>query len=180
MSSISQFRAKVLSADLAKTYRYMVTVNDNKNSVISQLSGSNLNKLQFMCEQAEIPGKTLNAADIHIYGPNYKSPNEVLMNQSSLNFLVGADMAEKVFFDAWISYISGQANGYDMAFREDYATTIDITQFSDTDTIDDAGSLTVTLNDCFPTAVTPLNLTWSDDNFHRIMVDFVYTDYSIN
>lgn len=179
MTSISDFRSKVISTGLAKTQRAKVVINDNASATLSQLAGSNLNRLQFMCEQAEVPGKVLATTDIHYYGPIFKSPHEISMNQTSLTFFVSEAMDEKAFFDAWVSFISGQDNGYDMNFRSDYATTIDITTLKDVDTIDDAGSMTLTLNDAFPISVAPIQTSWGDDAFQQIMVDFVYTDYTI-
>jgi len=180
MSSISEFRAKVVAGGFSKTARYRVVINSNQAGIVANLTGSNLSKLQYMCEQAELPGRTLNAADVHYYGAGFKSPSGTLYNPSSFTFLVSENMDERIFFDSWLDYINGanDGSGYDMKFRSNYGTTIDVFQLGETETINDPGRLQFTLIDAWPLAINPMPISYADENFHRIQIDFVYTDYS--
>lgn len=179
MSSVADFRSKIISQGMAKTARYKVVVNGFPTSSVLQQQTTILQSLPYLCEIAEFPGKTLNTSDIHYYGPSIKLPFQSVFNTTSLTFLCTEAMSEKKFFELWMNYINGAAFGYDATFREDYITTIDVTSFAETQSAEDSGMFQMTLNQAYPVSMAPMPASWADDNIHRLIVDFTYTDYTV-
>jgi hypothetical protein len=66
-----------------------------------------------------------------------------------------------------------------LTYRDRYATTIGIFQYDEGGDKRPWPALTygVKLIDAYPISVNQLNLSWTDDNIHRLSVTFAYTQY---
>jgi hypothetical protein len=129
--------------------------------------------LCFLCESAELPGRGLETVDIRYYGPKFKMPIQSAYSDINLTFLVRQDMLEKELFDQWMNVIH-PPNSYNFSYRKDYETRIDI--FS----IDNIGDATynIQLQEAYPVNVAPMQTNWGDENWHRIQVQFAYTNFT--
>jgi hypothetical protein len=132
--------------------------------------------LTFRCEAAQLPSRTFSTADQkfgsnplekHAYHSNY--------NESELTFIVSDDMSEKIFFDAWMEYINPTAS-FDFNYRNDYISTITVTQYD----VKDNPTYSVNLVDAFPISVNQLDLDWSNDGHHKLVVVFAYRYWQNN
>jgi T4-like virus tail tube protein gp19 len=132
-------------------------------------------KLTFRCENANLPGRTLNTTDQKIYNIVEKFPNQTSYQDMDLTFIVGGDMAEKQFFDAWMEYINPSTN-FNFKFKGDYSTSITINQYD----VNNNLTYTVELIDAFPIAVNQMDLDWSNDGIHKLTVVFAYTYWKNN
>ena len=144
---------------------------------LSKSSNSSISRyLALQCDTAELPGKTLQTADIKIYGPTYKIPYQKQYNDISLSFICTNDFYERKLFDTWIDAIMpGSTNNLRYAKDEEtrYMTNIQILQYDDF--IKQIYS--VKLLDAFPIGVAAQPLAWSDDGYHRLTVQFSYQKY---
>jgi hypothetical protein len=142
---------------------------------------SDLNRLRdltFQCESTELPGRTISTSDILIAGPTIKLPYTSTYNEITFTFYCTNDMYEKRIFDAWTNVICSRTDNT-LGYREEYATTIGIFQYDEGGDKRPWPALTygVKLIDAFPTSINQLNLSWTDDNIHRLSVTFAYTYY---
>lgn len=132
--------------------------------------------LSLQCDSAELPGKTLQTADVKIYGPTYKVPYQKQYNDISLSFICTNDFYERKLFDAWIDAIM-PTDTNNLRFPKDdatrYMTDIQILQYDEF--IKQIYS--VKLIDAFPIGVAAQPLAWSDDGYHRLTVQFAYQKY---
>ena len=132
--------------------------------------------LSLQCDTAELPGKTLQTADVKIYGPTFKVPYQKQYNDISLSFICTNDFYERKLFDLWIDAIMpSDTNNLRFAKDDDtrYTKYIQILQYDDF--IKQIYS--VKLIDAFPMGVAAQPLAWSDDGYHRLTVQFSYQKY---
>lgn len=148
--------------------------------------------LSLQCEAAELPGKTLLTAEAKVYGPIYKVPYQTQYNDITLTFLCTSDFYERKIFEDWINYIMPLKTN-NLRFGSAYKQSISIAQYDEgpapsnplTAQPGTKGSYTedvspvyqATLIDAFPIGIAAQQLTWSDDGFHRLSVQFSYYRY---
>lgn len=146
--------------------------------------------LSLLCESTELPGKTLNTADVKVYGPTYKIPYQKQYAEINFNFLCTNNGNERQIFDKWIEYIMpSQTNnmrfprGTNGLGGEGYLTQIYIEQYNDYSVSEakgledtDNGELLkhIQLIDAFPLGYSAQALNWGDDGFLRLTVQFSY------
>lgn len=131
--------------------------------------------LALRCENASLPGRTVNTTDLKIYGPQEKVPYQSSYEDLSLTFIVTGNMLEKVLFNTWIEKIN-PSNNWNFEFKENYVADIQITQYD----ISDNEIHTVQLIEAFPISVNQLDLDWSNDNsYHKLTVTFAYRYWEI-
>jgi len=169
--SINEFKSS-FTKDLARPSRFDVNINVPLTMIPYFNSARRLN---YRCESANLPGRTLSTTEQKTYGPIEKYPYMTTYNDMSLMFIVDDDMSQKVFFDAWLNYINPQYNN-NFRYKSDYATVITINQYNV------ANELTYSCNlyDAYPISMNQLDLNWADDGFHKISVDFAYTYWQNN
>lgn len=143
----------------------------------SRSSNSSMSRyLALQCEAAELPGRTLQTADVKIYGPTFKVPYNSQYGDTTLTFLCTNDFSERKLFDRWIDAIHPSDTNnlrYPKGTQSRYMTNIKIIQYDDFI----KQIFAVELIDAFPIGVAPQSLSWSDDTFHRLSVQFAYQRY---
>lgn len=132
-------------------------------------------ELQFRCETAELPSRTFMTSEQKIYGPVEKYPYQNTYNDTNLTFIVSDDMSEKLFFDDWMDLINPSYNNH-FKYKGDYAVPITITQYD----VTNKSSYSINLIDAYPIAVNQLDLDWSAEGFHKLVVVFAYTRWENN
>jgi len=129
--------------------------------------------LALQCESAELPGRTLATADVKIYGPIFKVPYQTQYGDTSLTFLCTNDFFERKLFDRWMEAIH-PSDTNNLRFPKGqstrYMTNIKIIQYDDFI----KQIYAVELIDAFPIGVAPQALSWGEDGFHRLQVQFAY------
>jgi hypothetical protein len=152
-------------------------LGSNPDDPQSKTSNASISRyLSLQCETAELPGKSLTTADVKIYGPTFKVPYQKQFAETTLGFLSTNDFYERKIFDRWIDAIMPSSTN-NLRFAKDndtrYLTNIKIIQYDDFI----KQIYAVELIDAFPIAVAAQPLSWSDDNFHRLSVQFSYQKY---
>lgn len=134
--------------------------------------------LALQCEAAELPGKTLVTADAKIYGPTFKVPYQTQYSDINLTFLCTNEFYERKLFDRWMEAIM-PTDTNNLRFAKDeetrYMTNISVIQYDDFI----KKIFVVELIDAFPIGVAPQTLSWADDGFHRLGVQFSYQKYRV-
>lgn len=132
--------------------------------------------LALQCEAAELPGKTLTTQDVKIYGPTFKVASGVSYADTSLTFLCTNDFYERKLFDRWMEAIMPTDTNnmrYPKGDKSRYMTNIKIIQYDDFI----KQIYAVELIDAFPIGVAPMALSWADEGFHRLQIQFAYQKY---
>jgi hypothetical protein len=135
------------------------------------------NTFKFRCEKAELPGRTLATSEDAVGGgPSLKLPYDVTYNDMTLSIICSTDMKEREFFEIWMDKIigrGGRENAGLVSYYSDYALGVSLK----VDQLDEAGRtlISYTLNDIYPTALTPMNASWEETNtYQRFGVTLAY------
>ena len=129
--------------------------------------------LALQCETAELPGKTLQTADVKIYGPTFKVPYQTQYNETSLTFMCTNEFYERKLFDKWMEAIMPSDTNnlrFPKGQNSRYLTKIRIIQYDDFI----KQIYAVDLIDAFPIGISPQQLNWGEEGFHRLTVQFAY------
>jgi hypothetical protein len=129
--------------------------------------------LALQCETAELPGKTIQTEDVKIYGPIFKVPYQTQYAETSLTFLCTNEFYERKLFDRWMEAIMPTDTNnlrFPRGQNSRYLTQITITQFDDLI----KQIYAVNLIDAFPIGIAAQPLSWSEEGFHRLTVQFAY------
>ena len=129
--------------------------------------------LALQCETAELPGKTVQTEDVKIYGPTFKVPYQTQYAETSLTFLCTNEFYERKLFDKWLEAIMPTDTNnlrFPKGENSRYLTQITVTQFDDVV----KQIYAVNLIDAFPIGIAAQPLSWSEEGFHRLTVQFAY------
>jgi hypothetical protein len=132
--------------------------------------------LSLQCESTELPGKQIITADEKIYGPTLKVPYQTQYSESNFTFLCTNDFYERKLFDRWLECIMPTDTNnlrYQKGNNTRYLTNITIIQYDEVI----KQIYAVELIDAFPIAISPQPLSWGEDGFHRLTVQFSYNKY---
>jgi len=169
--TISNFLS-TFTSDLAKTNRFDVNV-PIPIGLIQYVK--NTRALNYRCEAANLPGRTVATTEQKTYGPIEKFPYLSTYNDIDLTFIVDGDMNQKVFFDAWINYLNPTLSN-NFRYKSDYATTLTVNQYDQSNNL----TYTVALYDAYPISMNQLDLDWSNDGYHKLSITFAYTYWKNN
>jgi len=132
--------------------------------------------LSLQCEAAELPGKTLATADVKVYGPTFKVPYQKQYADTNFTFLCTNDFYERKLFDRWIEAIMPNDTN-NLRFAKGrasrYLTNIKIIQYNEFI----KQIYAVELLDAFPIGIAPQTLSWAEDSFHRLTIQWAYQKY---
>jgi hypothetical protein len=169
--SINDFKSS-FSGDLSRQNRFDVSIPIPLTLLPYVRSAR---QLTYRCENANLPGKTFATAEQKTYGPVEKFPYETTFTDIDLTFILDDDMQSKLLFDAWLNYINPSYN-YNWRYKENYATTITINQYSVTNEL----TYSVNLYDAYPISMNQLDLDWNGEGYHKLSMTFAYTYWKNN
>jgi hypothetical protein len=132
--------------------------------------------LALQCESAELPGKNLVTDDVKIYGPTFKVPYQTQYAETTLTFICTNDFYERKLFERWMEAIMPTDTNnlrFPKGENSKYMTEITVKQYND----DVTQIFGVKLIDAFPISIAAQQLSWGDDNFHRLAIQFAYQRY---
>lgn len=143
----------------------------------SRTSNSSLTRyLALQCESAELPGRTTATADVKIYGPTFKVPYQTQYTDTTLTFLCTNDFYERKLFDRWMEAIHPSDTNnirFPKGQQSRYLTNIKIIQYDEFI----KRIFAVELIDAFPIGIAPQQLSWGEEGFHRLSIQFAYQRY---
>jgi hypothetical protein len=158
------------------------TITDTIGSAMGQSplgANSTLSRyLALQCEAAELPGRTIMTHEAKVYGPTYKVPYQTQYGDGTmtLTFICTNEFWERKLFDRWLEAIN-PSDTNNVRFPKDeatrYMTPIKVIQYDDFI----KQIYAVELVDAYPIGISSQALSWSDDNFHRLQVQFAYQKY---
>lgn len=132
--------------------------------------------LSLQCESAALPGKSLLTSDVKIYGTPFKVPYQTQYTDVNLTFICSNEFYERKLFDRWIEAINPPDTNnlrYAKGSNSRYLTNIKIIQY---DTFI-RQIYAVELIDAYPITILDQPLSWAEDSFHRLIVQFAYQKF---
>lgn len=169
--SINDFKAS-FSKDVARANKFDVNI-PVPLTLLPYVSAAK--DLKYRCETAQLPSRTFATMEQKTYGPIEKYPYLNTYTDLELTFIVDDDMSQKVFFDAWMNYINPLYN-YNMRYKSDYSTVITVNQYD----VNNQLSYSVNLYDAYPVSMNQMDLSWSEEGYHKLSMTFAYTYWQNN
>jgi hypothetical protein len=158
--------------------------------LISQISTNPI--VSLWCEQTVIPGASLDVTPVrrYGYGPVEKKPFGVQYADAQVVFRADAQGLIHGFLHAWmcaaIPYNYGAADmtsrigaspgqhAYEVAYKDDYAQSVNITQYDDTGN----AIIQVTLREAYPIFVADAPVSWaSRGDYSRFAANFTFLSW---
>jgi len=160
--------------DITSGIKNLFGVSGDKEDEQSQSSNASISRyLALQCETAELPGRTIQAQDVKIYGPTFKVPFQTQFEPTTLTFICTNEFYERKLFDNWLNCIMPLDTNnlrYAKGTETRYLTNIKIIQYDDFI----KQIYAVELMDAFPIGVATQPLSWGEDGFHRVSIQFAY------
>ena len=160
--------------DITSGIKNLFGVSGDKEDEQSQSSNASISRyLALQCETAELPGRTIQAQDVKIYGPTFKVPFQTQFEPTTLTFICTNEFYERKLFDNWLNCIMPLDTNnlrYSKGTETRYLTNIKIVQYDDFI----KQIYAVELMDAFPIGVATQPLSWGEDGFHRVSIQFAY------
>lgn len=170
--NINEFKSS-FRTDVARPARFDVTIPVPIVLAPYVTTGRNLS---MRCENAEMPGRTFETTERKIgSAPVEKMPYRTLYNESTLVFIVGDDMKEKVFFDSWMELINPTTN-FNFQYKANYAVDISVNQYDVSNNL----TYSAVLREAFPVAINQLDMDWSNEGYHKLAIVFAYKQWNNN
>ena len=148
----------------------------------SKTSNASLSRyLSLQCEATELPGRSLQTQDVRVYGPTFRVPYLSSYGNDgriTLTFICTNDFYERKLFDRWMEAIN-PSDTHNLRYAKGestrYLTNLKIVQFDDFI----KQIYAIELRDAFPVSIASQPLSWAEDNFHRVSVEFSFTKYNV-
>lgn len=141
------------------------------------INDPSIEDLQFRCERAEIPGKTIATVDEVSVGPTLKMPYETTFSDIQLTIICSDDMFERRFFESWMDEIVSLPGGHGQGGLVRYYDEFSKDSIMMVSQADSSGTriLDYELHDAFPIALSPMTLAWEETNtYQRFTVTMSY------
>ena len=155
--TISEFAGKLSTFGLASPNKFKVQFD---NIPI----GINDRQLDFMCDQVDIAGRSVQSIMNLEYGIRREvAYNAPAYNPLNLTFICSGELKEKRLLDQWNNLIVDSTNGFDVAYYDTYAKNCSLTITSlKQDGKTDAFS--ITYKEVYPKSVQSIQLNHSTQN----------------
>jgi hypothetical protein len=146
------------------------------------LSNTDVNtRFRCRCEATELPGRTVATADdTSVFGPSIKQAYDHTYADHTFQIIASEDMYERRVFEVWMDNVVNGPDLYGSAtsksglirYYDDYAASqINIFQLNEKN----IALAKYTLLNAYPIALSPMNLTWEEQNtYQRFSVTMTY------
>jgi len=187
--NVADFRAQISKGKfgaLALSNKFIVRLTPPPK-VLSGSGGSftSMADLSFFCTATNLPGKTINTFDHkpYAYGQTVKMPLSRTNDALTTSFFGDSNFVIMGFFHRWLNFIIQDGGEIwnnrayrEVAYKEDYATTLEIIGYD----YSSSQKVTYTLYNAFPTQIGTVQTGWElTDQVLMIPIEFTYDDMTI-
>jgi len=169
MSTLKEFISQIRDG-MARPNHFSVELTLPQILASDDLIKPKMNKIMLFCEQAQLPGVSFTSAQIRSFGEFKEVPYEKLYEPVSLTFYVDSDLTVKRLFDKWINAIQDTSKRT-YRYPDEYLTK-SITIF--VHDIENNKKYSCELHDCYPKAVSPIQLDYNAKDVMRLQVQLSY------
>lgn len=142
-------------------------------STIDNLSSaSSYNKLQnilLLCDSAQLPGLSLNTAQIRSFGEIREIPYELNYEPITLSFYVDANMNVKKLFDLWMASVQVK-DTRNFSYYDSYTTKLSIY----VQDMEENNRYIVDMYEAYPKSVSAVQVDFSNKDIMKLQVTMMY------
>lgn len=165
MISLDKFKSDITKRSTTKSSRYIVEVFPPPI-----IADTDTSLLTFRCDSAELPGRTLLAAEHRTHGVVRKRPQNTVFADLNLTLICSSTFLEKKFFDHWQNAVQNMED-YRFEYYDDIIGTIHVTQLNE----ELQPIYKIELTESYPMLVAPMPLNWETSNdLQRVQITISY------
>lgn len=176
-----------------------------KTFVSNYYTGDNLNVVNMLCDEAQLPNVQSGVAQItgrYLGEGPVSYPHTRIYTDFSLGFLLDADLTPLKFFTGWYDYIFGEGTEktHDgrisgalsasprtrtrtnrLKYTNEYACTAKIAKTEPTKTAsNERAPVVFLLEDCYPYSIDAVPLAYGSSQITRLTVNFYYSRHTVS
>jgi hypothetical protein len=130
--STDEFKSQITTG-LASPSTWTLKLGGGKEKTIGTSPEAGLDEihrdLEFLCNQAVIPGRHFATNEINIYGPIRKMPYQSIYDDLQVSIYCRTEMKERAFFEAWQKMIHDNET-HEWGYFDHYTIPITLTCYS--------------------------------------------------
>jgi hypothetical protein len=168
MAKLNDFISSVAGEGLMRTSRFAVRFN-LPNAMPAGNYTSSLRKILLYCDNVNLPGINLETSQAKTFGEFREVPFNKLFDNINMGFYVDNAMTVKLLFDNWMGAVQNP-NTRNFNYYNDYITDIAIDVFD----VANNNRYTVTLYQCYPKAINPVQMDYAGREVMRMSVSMNY------
>jgi|APCry1669188910_1035180.scaffolds.fasta_scaffold03011_7 hypothetical protein len=168
MATLNEFISTVAGEGLMRTSRFAVMFNV-PGAITEGQYNRNLRKVLLYCDNINLPGITLETTAAKTFGEHREMPYNKLFDTINMGFYVDNSMSVKLLFDNWMGAIQDPVTRNFNYYRE-YITDIVIDVFD----VADKSRYQVTLFQCYPKALNPIQMDYGNKDVMKMTVAMNY------
>jgi len=175
MSTLNKFVASIQTTGLMTSNRYMVNFAVPPIMQSSTVYTGDLETVLMQCDTVSLPGVSISTQPSRTYGEIREMPWERLFDNVNFTFYVDNNMNAKSLFDTWINSIQNPITRK-FNYYQEYITPITITVLDK----EDKARYIVNLFECYPKAVSPIQMDYSSKDVMKLQVSMNYRYWTTN
>jgi len=159
---VDDFKAKLRGGG-ARPNLFKVTIN------FPGYAAGDAELTSFMCEAAQLPGSTIGTIEIPFRGRRVKFAGDRTFEPWTVQIINDNEMTVRDSMERWMNGMNEHTANTGFADPTTYEADLLVEQ------LDKSGAITKTydLRGCFPTSITPIDLSWGAENeVERFSVEF--------
>lgn len=168
MATLNEFISQIAGEGLMRTSRFAVMFSLPSGITVGQYTGE-LRKVLLYCDSINLPGITLETTAAKTFGEHREMPHNKLFDTINLGFYVDNSMSVKLLFDNWMGAIQDPVT---RTFNYYYQYTTDIVV--DVFDVEDKSRYQVTLFQCYPKAINPVQMDYGNKDVMKMTVAMNY------
>ena len=168
MATLNEFIANVAGEGLMRTSRFAVMFT-LPSIIVEGKYMRDLRKVLLYCDNINLPGITLETTAAKTFGESREMPHNKLFDTINIGFYVDNSMTVKLLFDNWMGAIQDPVTRTFNYYRE-YTTDIVI----DVLDVADKSRYQVTLYQCYPKAINPVQMDYANKEVMKMVVAMNY------
>ena len=174
MASLNEFISTIAGEGLMRTSRFAVMFS-LPNAIVEGQYSRDLRKVLLYCDNINLPGITLETTAAKTFGEHREMPYNKLFDTINMGFYVDNSMSVKLLFDNWMGAIQDPVTRT-FNYYWDYVTDITVDVFD----IAEKSRYQVTLYQCYPKALTPVQMDYGNKEIMKLSVAMNYKYWRSN
>lgn len=168
MATLNEFISTVAGEGLMRTSRFAV-IFTLPSAMSEGKYNRELRKVLLYCDNINLPGMTLETTAAKTFGEHREMPHNKLFDTINMGFYVDNSMSVKLLFDNWMGAIQDPVTRT-FNYYKDYTTDIVVDVFD----VADNSRYQVTLFQCYPKALNPIQMDYGNKDVMKMTVAMNY------
>lgn len=172
LGSVDEFKSR-LTGGGARGNLFQVTLANPRGGLGVNLD---IDFTAFMCEAAQLPASNVGTIVIPFRGRQLKVAGDRTFDSWTVTIINDVEMKVRNEMERWMNAIANHADAGGVQNPELYFADLKVEQFDR----DESVVKTYTFKDAWPSAISPIELSYADDNIERFTIEWQYQYWTSN